>query len=175
MSSSLDIVAFAFLRVIFTLLDGLTLLGFSGEENRWSIGSRPFSSRIPVSGRVSPVFLLRSQLWKLVHPMISTCLPLTPKSNKYWFSFGLRLVCDAAGAIFCWKVKTRQTRISSRIWSALIAWRRNVFKDIGQTSASTGSIAQFSNRRTRDIGDVDEGSFFTPLENTAALFNALLP
>ena len=51
-SSSLDIVVFAFLPLPFAFL-----VDFSGEENKWSIGSRPFSSRIPVSSTVRPVFL----------------------------------------------------------------------------------------------------------------------
>lgn len=57
-SSSLVSVPFEFLFVPFTLCTDFAF-GFSGEENMWSIGSRPFSSRIPVSGRVRPVFLFQ--------------------------------------------------------------------------------------------------------------------
>lgn len=58
-SSSLVKVAFGF--GVFFIADFLVELdmggGFAGDENSSSIGSIPYSSRMPLSGTVNPVFL----------------------------------------------------------------------------------------------------------------------
>jgi hypothetical protein len=46
----------------------------------------------------------------------NTCLPLTPKSNKYWFSRGLRFGSEAfSGAIF----ETRDTSFTRRYFDGV--------------------------------------------------------
>jgi hypothetical protein len=59
-SSSLVIVMSEFAPFLVLRVGLLDLgAGFAGEEKRLSMGSKPFSSRIPVSGTVNPVFLAR--------------------------------------------------------------------------------------------------------------------
>lgn len=56
-SSSLVKVVFAFFFIADFLVELDKGCSFAGDENSSSIGSIPYSSRMPLSGTVNPVFL----------------------------------------------------------------------------------------------------------------------